>query len=384
MCCHDGEILLDISRSGRERPWKTHKTNSGILSDAYYRLADKFPSSKWEDRGEKVEGCGSSLKFNVCPHGHEKRLKWANFCRIRLCPMCSWRRSLVNAHNLKRVAHEAVKRQKMRWLFLTLTVKNCTSDDLDETIAHMMKSWDRFSRRKRFKDMAVGWFRAFEITRNNYDDTYHPHFHVLIGVKPSYFSHSRNDYISTEEWVHLWRKALQSDYDPIVDIRIVKKKRNVEKELKILEEKGVEISDDGSLIETELSGSAIAELSKYATKSSDYLVYNKYRQKQKGEKVVLIPDLSKGIDEDKTDEVVMTLDLSLSRRRLIAFGGLLKEVWLELEKEGVVQDADNEDTDLVHVEEDTQCKCSVCQSDMLEELYSWLPNVKNYIKKEKE
>src|SRR5690606_12341063 len=112
--------------------------------------------------------------------GHEKRLTWANFCRVRLCPMCAWRRSLVIAHQIKAVAHEAVKRQSMRWLFLTLTIRNCTGDDLIDTISHLMKSWRRLSQRKLFSDVVVGWFRSLEITRNLLDDTYHPHFHVLL------------------------------------------------------------------------------------------------------------------------------------------------------------------------------------------------------------
>lgn len=361
----DGEILLDVSKGGKERPWKKHKTNSLLLSESYNRLEK-------HNKAEKIENCGSMLKFNVCPEGHEKRLSWANFCRIRLCPMCSWRRSLLTAHQLKKVAHEANKRQPLRWLFLTLTIKNPTGDDLQETISHLMKSWDRLSKRKPFKNAVVGWFRAFEITRNMIDDTYHPHFHVLLGVQPSYFR-NKDKYLKTEDWVKLWRESLQVDYDPIVDIRIVKNKRNVEKEQKILEDKGIE-----------LAGSAVAELAKYSTKAEDYLVYNRYKQKQTKKNVELIPDVKSGIDENKTDEVVLVLDSALSRRRLLAFGGLLKEVWNDLQAEGKLQDLEDDHADLVHVDEDSKCKCSVCGSNMLEELYSWIPGLRNYVKKEKE
>jgi len=359
----DGEILLDVSKSGKERPWKKHKTNSLLLSESYSRLGK-------ETKADNVENCGSLLKFNVCPSGHEKRLSWANFCRVRLCPMCSWRRSLLTAHQLKQVAHEANKRRPLRWLFLTLTVKNCTGDDLQDTINHLMKSWDRLSKRTPFKKAVTGWFRAFEITRNILEDTYHPHFHVLLGVQPSYFG---KNFLKTEEWVQLWKQSLQVDYDPIVDIRKVTNKRNEEKEQKILEDKGIE-----------LAGSAVAELAKYSTKADDYIVYNKYRQKQKGKNVEMFPDLRSGIDENKTDEVVLNLDTVLSRRRLLAFGGLLKEVWNDLQDEGKLQDIEDDKADLVHVDEDSKCRCSACGSNMLEELYSWIPGLRNYVKKEKE
>lgn len=361
----DGEILTDFKKSGKERPWKSHKTNSLLLSESYRRLSK-------ENKADNVENCGSILKFNVCPEGHEKRLSWSNFCRIRLCPMCSWRRSLLSAHQLKTVSHEANKRQPLRWLFLTLTIKNCTGDDLQETINHLMDSWHKFIKRKSFTNAVIGWFRAFEVTRNMIEDTYHPHFHVLLAVQPSYFR-NKDKYLKTEEWAQLWRESLQVDYTPTTHVRIVKNKRNEAKETKILQDKGIE-----------LAGSAVAELAKYSTKAEDYLVYNRYKQKQNGENVKLIPDFKSGIDESKTDEVVLYLDTALSRRRLLAFGGLLKEVWNDLQAEGKLEDIEDDQADLVHVDEDSKCKCSACGSNMLEELYSWIPGLRNYIKKEKE
>lgn len=270
------------------------------------------------------------------------------------------------AYQLKQIAHEANKKKPLRWLFLTLTVKNSDSEDLQDTIDLMMKSFNRLVGYKRFKNSIEGFFRAFEITHNLFDDTYHPHFHVLLAVEPNYFRDTKK-YMKTDEWVQLWRKALQIDYDPICDIRIVKNKRSVEKETKILADKGIE-----------LASSAVAELSKYSTKSEDYLIYNEYKQVQKGSKVKYVPITSKGISEQRTDEAVSTLDSALSYRRLISFGGILKEVREELD----LADIESDDIDLVHADEDTTCRCSVCGSNMLEELYSWIPGVQNYMKKE--
>lgn len=368
------EILTDYSKRGRERPWKKHKTNSILLSESFLRLGKRGKS-------ERVCNCGSSLKFNVCPVGHEKRLAWSNFCRVRLCPMCSWRRSLLVAHQVKLVAHEAVKRKKLRWLFLTLTIRNCEGDKLSETITHMMQSWQRFVQRKEFRAAVIGWFRSLEVTHNIRENSYHPHYHVLLGVPPSYFK--GKDYLTTERIGEIWKDCLRVDYKPIVHVRIVKGKRNVEKEMKVLEEKGIEIGEDG-FRESELSGAAVAELAKYATKSEDFLIFNEYTYKNvdRRGKMELVPVVESGIDERRTDEAVAVLDGSLSSRRLLAYGGLLKEVWEELERSGKVRDAEDEMADLVHVDDDTECMCSVCGSDMLEELYTWIPGVKQYIKKE--
>ncbi|KZN24956.1 hypothetical protein A4G99_24095 [Haladaptatus sp. R4] len=84
--------------------------------------------------------------------------------------------------------------------------------------------------------------------------------------------------------------------------------------MKILEQKGIFLSPDGRLVEADLAGSAVAELSKYATKSEDYIVYNRYKQRQVRDKVKLVPVISSGVNWDKTDEVVATLDMALSRR----------------------------------------------------------------------
>lgn len=208
------EILVDRSKSGRERPWKQHKTSSTLLSESFQRL-------KRYRKADSVRWCGSSLKFNSCPHGHEKHLTWSNFCRVRLCPMCQWRRSLLVAHQIKLVAHESVKRQPLRWLFLTLTVENVEGAALPGEIDHMMQAWKKLIRRKEFKKV-VGWFRSFEVTRNQEHNTFHPHYHVLLGVQPSYF---KEGYLNQEQWTQIWRECLEVDYKPIVDIRVVRNKK---------------------------------------------------------------------------------------------------------------------------------------------------------------
>jgi hypothetical protein len=63
-----------------------------------------------------------------------------------------------------------------------------------------------------------GWIRTTEVTRGR-DDTAHPHFHVLLMVRPSYFG---KGYVRHERWADLWRECARLDYQPSVDIRVVK------------------------------------------------------------------------------------------------------------------------------------------------------------------
>ncbi|GAA3332276.1 hypothetical protein GCM10020331_091810 [Ectobacillus funiculus] len=81
--------------------------------------------------------------------------------------MCTWRRSLKIANQNRQIVELANERQKkLRWIFLTLTIRNVEGKELKQTIDHMMKSWDRFRGYKSVQNAVVGWFRGLEITRN--------------------------------------------------------------------------------------------------------------------------------------------------------------------------------------------------------------------------
>jgi plasmid rolling circle replication initiator protein Rep len=341
--------LVDKSGTGKDRPWQIHKKKSTLLSQSYTRIGK-------EKRGTRVNDCGDFLKFAACPQGHEKFLRRANFCGVRLCPMCGWRRSLKAAHQVKKVAHQATKQMKVRWLFLTLTCKNVEGYELPDAMDVLSRSWKRLTETKTFRGNVLGFFRATEVTRNNdllskSFNTYHPHFHVILAVQPSYFSGKK--YMKTDEWVQMWRKAMRADYDPIVDIRVVKTKRDLKMEEKILQEKGVREIVEG------LPGEAVAELAKYATKADDFIIAD---------------------NKIDTDEAVQILDVSLKGRKLFAYGGVLKDIYDFMRKNGDVTDVEDEGADLIHTEEkeEKNCKCSVCQSNFLEEVYRWLPERKSY------
>jgi plasmid rolling circle replication initiator protein Rep len=104
-----------------------------------------------------------------------------------------------------------------RWLFVTLTVKNCPITELKETLTWMNKSWQRLTQLKAFP--AIGWLRSTEVTRGK-DGSAHPHFHCLLMVAPGYFG---KNYIRQDEWVEMWRRSLRIDYNPVLDVQAVKK-----------------------------------------------------------------------------------------------------------------------------------------------------------------
>lgn len=110
-----------------------------------------------------------------------------------------------------------VDHPELRYVLLTLTVRNCRVLELRQTIKAMNDAWQRMTQRKFWP--AVGFVRSLEVTRAK-DGLAHPHFHCLLAVPPGYFTGRK--YISTAKWAELWQEALRADYTPICDARAIK------------------------------------------------------------------------------------------------------------------------------------------------------------------
>lgn len=282
------QVLVDKNKKGKDRNWKGRK----ILS---LKLADVFHSLNYQDGFiGRVKSCGDTLSF-IRREDSSLRLYQAYFCKNKLCPMCNWRRSMKYSYQTSQIVDEAIKEQpKGRFLFLTLTVKNVPGGELNGMISQLTQSFDRLFRRAKVKKNLIGFLRSVEVTHNKKENTYHPHIHVLMMVKSSYFK-TKSDYINQEEWGQMWSQSLKVDYVPMVDIRAVKEQG-----------KGLK--------------GAILETAKYPTKPIEL-------------------DL-------KNAQVVDDLYNGLYRKRQLGYGGLFKEIRKRL------QLSDVENGDLIHTSED--------------------------------
>lgn len=325
------EILHDKSSTGRERPWRRHKRDSRAVAASMWRLKNAHPRKNADlgRRSDRMHRCGSYLVFADVVDREtgeaSRKLAAAEFCRDRLCPMCSWRKSLVTFSQVSQIMDRVDEtRPGLVPIFLTLTVRNCAGLELGDCVTHLLRSWSRMmnkaGNRKPYR-VSEGWFRALEITYNRESDTWHPHIHAIVLVREDYFDATKDDYISHDDWVAEWRWALRADYDPSVDVRTVKGGQ----------------------------AKAIAEVAKYTVKPGEWL------------------DLDDG---EGTDERVELLARVLKGRRLTAFGGLMKEVRAQLKQE------DAEVADLVHTGEDAPAR-----GDLVVALdrYEWQIGVSNYV-----
>lgn len=285
------------------------KVKTEILAKSFYRIGE-------DRRAERVQGCGSYLAFahEVFSDGEislKGRLHNANFCRERLCPMCIYRRTLKIYGQISQIMSAMPK--DVHYLFLTLTVPNCSADNFQETIDRLFKSWTKFNKNKKFKNAVLGYYRVLEVTRNHKNGSFHPHFHVILAVIPSYFQGKY--YIKHDEFLDMWRTAYGDNSITQVDIRKIKARD------KCLSETS-NLSDlDGFKT---LEG-AVSETAKYAVKDEDFIFIR---------------------DNDLMDSVVQTLLFGLKGRRLVQFGGLFKEVAQRLKLDDV------EDGDLIHIDDE--------------------------------
>tara|TARA_B100001996_G_scaffold201784_1_gene154476 strand:- start:5320 stop:6402 length:1083 start_codon:yes stop_codon:yes gene_type:complete len=325
------KTLTDKSSTGKKRKWSQYKKQSLSVADAYRTFEGAGTYSK------RMDECGGWLRFLVCLAGHGMLLVAAIFCQCRLCPLYQWRRSLIMFHQVKALAHEHIKHFRSDIpLLLTLTVPNVPASELSERIGLMQAAWKKLMLRRPIRRICRSWFRALEITYNAKRDDYHPHFHVLLIVPESYFKRDRDLYIDRDAWLRMWQEVTGLPEITQVDIRRVKKLRK------------------GTAVE-----SVAAEVAKYATKPGDY-----------------VRELPNGLFEANAT-VVEALHAALRRRRLVAFGGKFKEYRKQLEMQEV------DEADMVHIsDKDETCRCRICESELIPEMYHWQIGLRQYVKRD--
>lgn len=283
--CNDNQFFLsDVSE--KDKTWDERRYDSEIVSALY-------EETEFHSYSQRMQNCSQFLMF-AWTAGTEGdlslKLHQARFCRVRNCPVCQWRRSLMWRARFYNAVPQLLKDYpKHRFLFLTLTVRNCAIADLGDTIQLLNSAFKKLTKRKQFP--ADGWLKSVEVTRNDQDNSAHPHLHVLLMVPDSYFI-GRN-YISQANWRELWQDCLNVDYLPVVNVKAVKPKANQE--------------------HSEALKGALTETLKYTVKPSDLI---------------------------SNQEWLLELTRQLYKRRMIGIGGILRPYI-----------SDEEPIDLIHSEE---------------------------------
>lgn len=312
------EVYLS-TLSPKDKSWDKHKSDSTKVEGLYQgTVYDRYAGRMAECSGHL------GFKWTLEETSGELKLKLnsAHFCRVRHCPICQWRKSLMwMARFLEKLPTIVKDYPKHRYIFLTLTVKNCDILELRQTLSQMNAAWQRMVQRKSFP--AVGFVKSTEVTKSA-DGLAHPHFHAILMVDPGYFA--GKNYLKQAQWAEMWRSCLRVEYTPVVNVKSVK--NTPRKRATPTNEESIRL--DGSdasqaiLDATDAISRGIVEVCKYATKPEDVI----------------------GTESPSDREWLINLTNQLYKTRSISLGGIFKNYLSEEEPEDLIGN-DNSDENKV-------------------------------------
>lgn len=214
-----------------------------VLSEKFSEFTKKVDISMTDKTKIRIDDCGTFLEFLTDNNFENYKLNSGNFCGNRFCPHCSFNKSQKDALMLNTIIKAIHDKFGYNFLMLTLTAPNVKSFELEEELKSFYNANRKLFQRKQVKAINLGYIRKFEITYNKNNDTYHPHYHLLLVVKKSYFD-SRY-YISRNLWLDMWKSCKKDNSITQVDIR---------------------------KLNTDNISKSVLELTKYVAKDTDYLI----------------------------------------------------------------------------------------------------------------
>lgn len=272
-------------------------------------LIESFIRLKRFRQAEQVSWCGTQLEFKApADQSEAPKLFKANFCKNRLCSMCTWRRSMKIFGQVSQVMD--VIQSDYEFIFLTLTVRNCSAAMLPATIDQLQEGFNRLMKTAQIRKAFKGYFKALEITHHpEYlrNVEYHPHLHLIVAVNKSYFT--SRDYISQAKLIGLWQSVCALEYTPVVGIQKIRQADIQKNEISLKK--------------------AVCEVAKYSIKNSE---------------------VTRG-SFDEIDRTVETYITALASRRLCSFGGIFKKTAKALKLDDLTE-GDLIRTDIEHVRSD--------------------------------
>lgn len=266
---------------GAEEKYGEKWTQKKLLAK---KIAQKFRQIGEPGRAARMENCAEIVAGRICSDCGQMMVDYANLCRDRFCPVCKWRLSMERfASMLQIVTGLRTSYPESEWQFVTLTAKNCPVVQLNSMLDEMARCWNCITSSKKFKDRVAGWAKSVEVTHNPYTGELHPHFHVILMYHEGY---AADDYV-----IQRWLKGIR-----IHASELGQDARQIEWAVDDAREVGGQMWEDDI---DRKAISAILETFKYATKDSE---------------ILQLPT-----------NVFFLVTRLLANRRLISFGGLIKE-----------------------------------------------------------
>lgn len=259
--------------------------------------------------------CGKEIGFTQCKDCGHIQITAARLCRDRMCPVCNWRLSIKRYGIMQNVMQTLFAAYpEYAYSLVTLTCENCKGYALSDTIDRMQKAWKTLISQRWAKRDIAGWGRSIEVTYNETAHTHHPHYHVIVVS----YNPSTCDKV-VQEWLRLAAK------------NGLKVNQNAQKAAEIR-----------THTEGQSLAGAICETYKYSIKATD--------------------SLTMPLGE------LRNLALSMANRRLVSFGGLIKEYLKKLQINDNIDAEEEEEEEVIEV-------CTKCKSQELDHLTAaWVSN----------
>jgi plasmid rolling circle replication initiator protein Rep len=278
--------------------WQEHKALA-------VKVGDRLIDCGLKKRGYNIKMCGTELIFGVCADCGHISLRSAQLCRDRLCPVCNWRLSIKRYATMTRIMQLLYTRHPhATYSLVTLTAANCRPGELKEYVGRMQDAWEAASRQRWARADIIGWARSIEVTYNTQQGTLHPHYHVIVVGSDDVAYKLRS------EWLEQCRKR---------GIKALMKAQDVQ-DIEAQHTEGASLAR------------AVCETYKYMVKSSDVL------------------EMPLG--------VLRTFAEGIAGKRLISFGGEIKDIAKELEAD---LDEGGEQEEEIKI-------CTKCHSQQIDEL----------------
>lgn len=162
-----------------------------------------------EKRINRIFSCGNAVSIVYSPSLKKSHTN-GFWCDERCCPLCNYYKS---RSLFSRIYNYVRSNSEKHYVFLTLTVKNVTKDDLRETVKRMNRAFSRMFKlgdsKSKVSKMFTGYLKRLEVTYNIDPSkpayrTFHPHFHVLLECSLDYAPRTEC-YYHKQEILKDWR-----------------------------------------------------------------------------------------------------------------------------------------------------------------------------------
>lgn len=129
-------------------------------------------------------------------------------CKDKLCSLCSWQTAKLNKYEIAKILQYCTYKAKKRLLFIRLSRKNCTADDVAAEVNLLNKAFNRFIGSRQIQKYYHGHIKRLEVTYNP-DTGYNPHIHLLLVTEKT---------MPPIDFLSIWKRACKDETISNVDI----------------------------------------------------------------------------------------------------------------------------------------------------------------------